>query len=104
MRSSPDNRVSTARGGGRAFINRTRRIITTRPLPRAVLTCLLLTAAACGTRVSDETAGVVIVNAPAAGEVRRVLVSEGVRLKQGDAVVEIVVRAEPAAAATPRGE
>jgi membrane fusion protein (multidrug efflux system) len=51
-----------------------------------------------------ETAGVVIVNAPAAGEVRRVLVSEGVRLKKGDAVAEMVVRAEGAAAPTPRPE
>ena len=32
------------------------------------------------------------------------LVSEGVRLKKGDAVAEIIVRTEPAAAPTPRGE
>jgi multidrug resistance efflux pump len=37
-----------------------------------------------------------------AGEVRRVLVNEGVRLKKGDAVIEIVVRAQgPATAPTP---
>jgi multidrug resistance efflux pump len=72
-----------------------------------VLTCLLVASSACGSREGGdkgETAGVVIVNAPAAGEVRRVLVSEGVRLKKGDAVAEIVVRAETAAAPTPRSE
>ncbi|HWS89988.1 MAG TPA: hypothetical protein VN282_23670 [Pyrinomonadaceae bacterium] len=67
-----------------------------------VLTCLLVAAAACGSREGVESAGVVIVNAPAAGEVRRVLVSEGVRLRKGDAVAEIVVRTQaPAAARTP---
>jgi multidrug resistance efflux pump len=70
---------------------------------------LLVASSACGSRSSDdeatgETAGVVIVNAPAAGEVRRVLVNEGARLKKGDAVVEIVVRAEGPAPAPTRGE
>lgn len=73
----------------------------------ALLLYGLVTSSACGSKgdgSDGETAGVVIVNAPAAGEVRRVLVSEGVRLKKGDAVVEIVVRAEPAAAPTPSPE
>ncbi|HEX8281915.1 MAG TPA: hypothetical protein VF588_00950 [Pyrinomonadaceae bacterium] len=72
-----------------------------------VLTCLLVASAACGTRESGsggETPGVVVVNSPAAGEVRRVLVKEGVRLRKGDALVEIVARAEGQAAPTPRGE
>jgi multidrug resistance efflux pump len=77
-----------------------------RVLPfRAVLmlfACVMLSA--CGSREVRDASGVVIVNAPSAGEVRRVLVNEGARLKKGDAVVEIVVRAEPAAAPTPRGE
>ncbi|HEX8719428.1 MAG TPA: biotin/lipoyl-binding protein [Pyrinomonadaceae bacterium] len=62
--------------------------------------------AACGSGGGGgETAGLVVVNAPAAGEVRRVLVKEGVRLRKGDAVVEIAVRAEgPAPAPTQRGE
>ena len=50
---------------------------------------------------SNESRGVIIVNSPAAGEVRRVLVSEGVSVKEGDAVVEIVVRAEGTTAAQP---
>ena len=43
--------------------------------------------------------GVIVVNAPAAGEVRRVLVSEGAEVSAGTPVVEIVV-IEPAATAT----
>lgn len=72
----------------------------------ALLLCGLFATSACGSSSVDdgETAGVIIVNAPAAGEVRRVLVNEGMQLKKGDAVVEIVVRAEGAAAPTPRGE
>lgn len=72
----------------------------------ALLLFAFVTLSACGSRSSgdDETAGVIIVNAPAAGEVRRVLVNEGARLKKGDAVVEIVVRAEGPAPAPTRGE
>ena len=86
------------------------RVRPLRPAQLAVaslLLCGLVVTSACGSRDGQsegETAGVVIVNAPATGEVRRVLVSEGVRLKKGDAVAEIVVRAEPSAAPTPRGE
>jgi multidrug resistance efflux pump len=86
------------------------RVRPLRPAQLAVaslLLCGLAVTSACGSRdgqSESETAGVVIVNAPAAGEVRRVLVSEGVRIKKGDAVAEIVVRAEPSAASTPRGE
>lgn len=72
-----------------------------------VLTCLLVAAAtACGSSSVEEgeTAGVIIVNAPADGEVRRVLVNEGMQLKKGDAVVELVVRTEATVAPTPRSE
>ncbi|HEX8557765.1 MAG TPA: biotin/lipoyl-binding protein [Pyrinomonadaceae bacterium] len=78
------------------------------------LAALLLSAhaalSACGARGGGggdgdgETPGVIIVSAPAAGEVRRVLASEGARLRKGEALVEIVVRAEGRAAPTPRGE
>ena len=50
------------------------------------------------------TRGVVVVNAPAAGEVRRVLVREGMSVGAGDPVVEIVVRTETPAAAPSPGE
>lgn len=90
-----------------------KRRLRVRPLypARLALAALLLCALGASTACSSsnvgsegETAGVIIVNAPAAGEVRRVLVSEGVRLKKGDAVAEIVVSAAPAVAPTPRGE
>lgn len=76
--------------------------------PFALLLCTLVVTAACGSSGSDdeaaETASVIVVNAPVAGEVRRVLASEGTRLKKGDAVVEIAVRPESAATAPTPGE
>ncbi|MBV9927331.1 MAG: biotin/lipoyl-binding protein [Acidobacteria bacterium] len=72
----------------------------------ALLFCALVASSACGSKgeEGDETVGVVIVNAPVAGEVRRVLAGEGVSLKKGDAVVEIVVRSQGAAPAATPGE
>lgn len=72
----------------------------------SLLLCTLVASSACvsGNDTSDgETAGVVIVNAPVAGVVKRVLVHEGVGVKKGDAVVEIVVPSQggPLTAATP---
>lgn len=71
----------------------------------AVLSALALSPA-CRSRDgdSDGSRGIIIVNAPAEGEVRRVLVSEGVSVREGDAVVEIVVRAEGAALPPSRTE
>jgi multidrug resistance efflux pump len=78
------------------------------PLQLIALAALLLLALvvlpACISKEETEARGVVIVNAPVAGEVRHILVNEGMRLKEGDPVVEIVVRNEAAPAATPRGE
>lgn len=96
MRSSL--RVQTLRG--------TRRTHALVALASLLLSTLVISSA-CGSRQGGdgETSGVVIVNAPAAGEVRRVLVKEGMQLKAGEAVVEIVVRPEGVAIApTPRGE
>jgi multidrug efflux pump subunit AcrA (membrane-fusion protein) len=64
-----------------------------------------LTSSACGSRAGSEgqaASGVVIVNAPTAGEVRRVLAREGMTVAKGDPVLEIVVREE--AKTTPRAE
>ena len=101
------DRVRNNPGGGWAFATRLARLTKAYPPPGLFLTCLLVASAACsssGGGGGGGTAGVVVVNAPADGEVRRVLVSEGVRIKKGDAVAEIVVRTEPAAAPTPSGE
>lgn len=47
-----------------------------------------------GSGGSAESRGVIIVNAPAAGEVRRVLVREGMTVNEGAPIVEIAVRTE----------
>lgn len=63
----------------------------------ALVLLALLASSACqrGNRGGEgETGGVVIVNAPAAGEVRRVLVREGMSVPEGAPVVEIAVREE----------
>ncbi|HEV2762508.1 MAG TPA: hypothetical protein VGV38_05890 [Pyrinomonadaceae bacterium] len=69
---------------------------------------LLVASAGCGVwqdETSTTTRGVIVVNAPAAGEVRRVFVREGMSVAEGDPVVEIVVRTEaPGQAAPTPGE
>ena len=51
---------------------------------------------------STDTRGIIVVNAPATGEVRRILVGEGVSVSAGTPIVEIAVETEaPAAAPTP---
>jgi biotin carboxyl carrier protein len=62
---------------------------------------------ACQSQTSGggDARGVIIVNAPAAGEVRRVLVREGMTVEEGSPVVEIAVRVEgQGAAPTPQTE
>ena len=66
---------------------------------------LAVSAAACGSGNSsgDESAtrGVVVVNAPAAGVVRRVIAREGMTVSEGAPIVEIAVLTEGPAAPTP---
>jgi multidrug resistance efflux pump len=45
-------------------------------------------------RSGNETRGIIVVNAPVAGEVRRVLVREGMNVNEGAAIVEIAVKTE----------
>ncbi|HZH29421.1 MAG TPA: hypothetical protein VEY11_01395 [Pyrinomonadaceae bacterium] len=58
------------------------------------LTSGLLLSACGGGGVEEARRGIVIVNAPVAGEVRRVLVREGMTVSEGTPVVEIAVRTE----------
>jgi multidrug resistance efflux pump len=60
----------------------------------ALCVCALCALAACAGGKDEASRGLVIVNAPAAGEVRRVLVSEGMVVNEGTPVVEIAVRTE----------
>ncbi|HEV7890264.1 MAG TPA: hypothetical protein VGP08_06480 [Pyrinomonadaceae bacterium] len=66
---------------------------------------LVLTFAGCrSSNVDDEdSSGIVVVSAPAAGEVRRVLVPEGVKVAKGAGIVEIALPAA-APAPAPQGE
>ncbi len=65
---------------------------------------LVVSSSACGSGGgSDESAarGVVVVNAPAAGVVRRVIAREGMAVNEGAPIVEIAVQVEGPAAPTP---
>ena len=53
---------------------------------------------------STDTRGIIVVNAPATGEVRRILVGEGVNVSAGTPIVEIAVETEAPAAAPSPGE
>lgn len=71
------------------------------PCSIRLLLALLLVAASASCRrgggegdAGGESAGIVVVNAPASGVVRRVLVSEGVSVNEGAGIVEIAVRTE----------
>ncbi|MFL6228261.1 MAG: hypothetical protein ACJ741_05745 [Pyrinomonadaceae bacterium] len=75
------------------------------PRARVSLACVVLSVAAlgasgCRSRSSNEggAAGIIVVNAPAAGEVRRVLVAEGAHVAEGAPIIEIAVRDETASA------
>jgi multidrug resistance efflux pump len=79
---------------------RTSRAHASRPAAAsAVLLLLLVGLTGCGAggekSKTGDGRGVVVVNAPVAGEVRRVLVSEGAAVGAGDPVVEIVVSSGP---------
>jgi len=68
--------------------------VTTDLRRRFIIFAAMLFAAGCHARTAgnDATAGVIVVNAPASGEVRRVLVAEGAHVAEGAAIIEIVVR------------
>jgi len=71
-----------------------------------VLLVLIATVTACqssGRGGEGAARGVVIVNAPATGEVRRVLVREGTSVEAGAPIVEIAVRVESPAVAPTAG-
>jgi multidrug resistance efflux pump len=52
----------------------------------------------------SQSRGLIIVNAPATGEVRRVLAREGMMVNEGAPIVEIAVRTEVPGAPQPQGE
>lgn len=74
----------------------------------ALATLMLVAVVSCQSSVdtsnSTDARGIIVVNAPAAGEVRRVLVSEGVKVNEGTPIVEIAVQSEQPAASPSPGE
>ena len=72
----------------------------------ALLLCTLGIATACrSSKTGNESSpyGIVVVSAPVTGEVRRVLVGEGVAVSRGAAIVEIAVPAESTVASQSEG-
>lgn len=70
---------------------------------------LLVLGAGVGCRTNNKSgagnsAGIIVVNAPATGEVRRVLVGEGVKVTAGTPIIEIAVQNETPAVAPSPGE
>ena len=55
-------------------------------------------------RNDSEARGIIIINAPVTGQVRRILVSEGVAVNEGAPLVEIAALVETNNAASPQGE
>jgi multidrug resistance efflux pump len=76
-------------------------------LKKAVVWLCLLTlllAAACQSSTSNSVAdNIVVVNAPAAGKVKRIVVAEGVHVDRGAPLVEILVESGPVSVASPKG-
>lgn len=69
----------------------------------AAVSLLSLLAACSSSQTPDanQQYGIIVVNAPAAGEVRRILVSEGAQVSEGAGVVEIAVQEQAQATPTP---
>ena len=89
--------------GGR-LLQHPRALLPRRPAslqrgPALALALLLVcVSAACrsgGAGAGDESVSIVVVNAPSAGVVRRVLVSEGAAVNEGAGIIEIAVRTQP---------
>lgn len=73
----------------------------------ALALAALVASSACqpgGSSSNSEARGVIIINAPVAGEVRRVLVSEGIKVNEGTPIVEIAVQDETQAPTPAPGE
>lgn len=69
-------------------------------LALALLVPFALPSCGSGQGTGEDSGGIIVVNAPAAGIVRRVLVSEGAEVNEGAGVVEIVVPQAPQAPQT----
>jgi multidrug efflux pump subunit AcrA (membrane-fusion protein) len=73
-------------------------------LSALVLVSLIVSSACQSQTGGGDSRGIIIVNAPATGEIRRVLVSEGMPVNEGAPIVEIAVRTEVPSAPQPQAE
>ncbi|MDQ3820791.1 MAG: hypothetical protein M3362_24325 [Acidobacteriota bacterium] len=93
----------------KGMTNKCRATLPSSPLKTRILLCALALLAPVSTSscksssstTASEANGVIVVNAPATGEVRRILVSEGVAVSAGAPIVEIAVQTEGPAATVP---
>jgi multidrug resistance efflux pump len=93
LRSARPPRKDHGRAGALLFCARFARLVLLAWSAPLVLLASLV-ASGCGPRqpsTADEGSGVIVVNSPASGVVRRVLVREGARVGAGDPVVEIAL-------------
>jgi multidrug efflux pump subunit AcrA (membrane-fusion protein) len=69
----------------------------------SIFLSLFLVASACqSTTPGNNDAGdIVVVNSPAAGQVKRIVVAEGLHVERGTPIVEIAAQSEPVASASP---
>jgi multidrug resistance efflux pump len=67
----------------------------------SVLPFLIATACQSANQSDNAADNIVVVNSPATGWVKRIVVAEGVHVDRGAPVVEIAVQSEPGVAATP---
>ena len=71
----------------------------------AITLLILFTGMGCRSVKDDSNgAGLVVINAPATGEVRRIVAAEGVHVNQGAPVIEIAVKNDAGAAMPAPGE
>ncbi len=72
----------------------------------AILICIAVLLPACSGKDKDsgDARGIVVVNAPATGVVKRILTAEGIHINQGTPVIEIEVMSETSAALPSSGE
>jgi multidrug efflux pump subunit AcrA (membrane-fusion protein) len=92
---------------GLSFLSPVRRSSSSSTLLCALSLVTLLSSVACQSgaeKAESEARGVIVINAPAAGVVRRVLAREGMMVAEGTPLIEIAVQAEPAAPTPSPGE
>lgn len=79
--------------------------LVTRHSSLLFLSFLLLLGAACrSSQTENSQTGVIVINAPAAGQVRRILVNEGSQVKEGTPILEIAVERQAPVPAPSPGE